>query len=344
MPWNGGWQVKVYAGNKYTLAKTNGAPSMTADTTGVVYLAYVGEHGNNVYVSQNDGKDLTVWRDGNAIKDEHGRLLQAKEAPVIAFWPISLLMFYIDHNSGNLFQTFPLVPAGTGWAAPAQVLAFPGNHWHEPIVIQAGFRLYLVALDHDGDPWYSYQSLDPTPGPNQPVINPFFAAKGLPRTKAQIKEQAQVKSWTLGVQPSNTNGATGKLLLFGIAEESFYLYSSQLTADGVDNGWLYEGPCPLPPSHAIAPQAFALSINIPADDVLMLFTLKGKDRLWTTDFTSSQVQIPPYTEIVAGNGRFRTNKRVAGTLNFPDLKSPIIYYIAYKDSQSDEMYFAFYTK
>jgi hypothetical protein len=132
--------------------------------------------------------------------------------------------------------------------------------------------------------------------------------------------------------------------LFGIAEESFYLYSSQLTQDGLDNGWQYEGPCPLPPHHAINPQAAALSTNVPPDEVEMLFTLKGQDRIWTTDFTSSLIPIPPYTEIVAGNGRFRTNKRVAGAMNFPNLKSLISYFIAYKDSVSDEIYFAFFSK
>jgi hypothetical protein len=184
MAWNGGWQVKI----GHTLAQTNGAPSMTVDTAGVVHLVYVGKHGTDIHISQNDGKDLAQWTGNEVIKDSNGKKLEAKEPPVIGYWPIGLIMHYIDH-SGGLVYTFPLVPAGTGWAAPIPVAAFPGN-WHEPIVLQAGFRFYLVALDRKGDPWYSFQSFNVNPGPNIGSISPFFGAKALPRTEPQLKEQA----------------------------------------------------------------------------------------------------------------------------------------------------------
>ena len=343
MSWNDGKQITI-AGE--SAPESNHGPALAVDTN-AIYVAYVGEGGENLYLSYRDinPNDPQSWLNapwgGNKrVKLTNGSEPQANDRPAIAIFPGSLQMVYTDQNHG-LVHSLQYGGVGSGWINNGQIDVFPaGKVFNQPLMTKCSFKtesateedlysiLHLFVSDQSGTLWYTSQTLDLEYNDLGAAINvtPWQPAQQLMLPRGGVQG---VKYWSL-----TAYGETAYLL--GFTNDQICIFRREPT----DPTWEYF-LTQYPPNGPIDPWAAASPFG---DAINLVFTPKGNSELYTASSVADDTA-PDLTNMIAVgiNGVVAKTNKAPSLVPYPDntTGSANVLMIAYKANSSDKLYFAY---
>jgi hypothetical protein len=349
MNWSDGKQITIPG---KSAAKSDQGPALAASAN-VIYLAYVGTGGENLYLSYLDidpknpsGWQAATWQGNEQVRLSDGTKPEANSRPAIIgglsvvtpTGPQSgLQLIYTDKKSEQVISLFY---NGITWSSNGVLTAFPrAQKFSQPVVAVCNFTdasrggtdvtaiAHLVVLDKSGTPWYSSQRTDVTVTPTGSVVNesPWVAAQQL----VVPGLVTNVKDWGLSAV-----GSTG--YLFGFTEHFLYIFNRPST----DSTWAYQAT-QLVPQDGIKPAA---AVGFFGSSALnLIYTPAGNFKLFTASNVAVPGDIVNPAPVTPNAVAALTNKTPAAVPFFGANGAYESLLLAYKGHTSDRLYFAYAT-
>jgi hypothetical protein len=349
MNWGGGFKIKMTDGS---IPRSDHAPALTSDSETVVYMAYVGKGGENLYLASCNASNgtFTSWQGNHQIKSIHGEVPQGHGTPALVlsanpYGPYSgglatPYLVYADHRSGQLMETFNT--SASSWTDPIEVSGFSGiskDAWTQPVMLCPMLTYYLLAVAENGAPWYCTRMFELEASGMTAGETPWTQAQPVQRSAAQVAEQANVKCWRLS---EVSLGENTWIVLLGISETDIFFYNQIQLSNGksvpVPDAWVYSGKLSFTAGHV---NAWAATLAFgPAGSIETILALKGQSKLCYTALGFPTLSLAAITPITDGAQHFES-KAPPGATTIGDSTTGVTLCIAYKGASNDDLYFAY---
>jgi hypothetical protein len=362
MQWHDGNKINTSSG---TPRSDQGPTIAVNDITNMMYMAYIGKGGQNLYVStcSTAGGSFGSWEGNKQIKSAGGHVPLSRERPAVEIFPnpyepfqgdvVFPYIVYPDHRTGMLME---MAQSSAGWSNPIAVSGFQGlqsGAWHQPLLLNPmGFNLFLVALDDNGTPWYSGRTYVLDGYSDTAGAGPWSTAQPVPRSREEYEETG-IRYWALSHFWDATT-SSGWMVLAGFAEYGIFLYGLRQVLNDrfvpmASQAWEYLGQVTiaLPPTvlpggsetlNYVLTNPWGAVVSTASNTLQFIFTKKSERSLWYQTVDMQTRAMGPLLPIPGPGNFFETAAPPAA--EFIETPVPTVC-LAYKGASTEDLYFAY---